>query len=100
VNRVLSKLDPNYLVSEVGGRKVFQFLTEEPFYVILKPEAVSVLRGVANLSDVEVEGPSSVLEDVVLGKLSPVDAVLNGTLKVKGDLTSAGKLVAVVRRAM
>lgn len=91
---------PTDLVAQVGGEKVFQFLTEDPFYISLRREGVSVVRGRAPTADVEVEGPSSVVEDVVQGKVSPVDAVLSGALKVRGDLAAAGRLASVVRRVM
>ncbi len=44
-------------------------------------------------------GADQVLEDIINGKLDGVKAFLFGKLKVSGDLSSAQKLVALLKRA-
>ncbi len=80
----------------------FQFKPTDAsaYYILFNQDgSISLNEGETTDAKTTFTAADQVLEDILSGKLAGVKAFLFGKLKVAGDLASAQKLVALLKRA-
>ena len=77
---------------------VIQYDIDRPLWHEIQGGEVRVHEGRAEAPDLVVAAKDAVLLDVFHGRANPMMAFMTGRLKVKGDMTLAQNLVALVDR--
>ena len=92
---------PEIMKNITGSEKQYQINPADSahYYVSVGNGALKVIDGDSKSAAATISATDSLLSDLFLGKVDPVQSFMSGKLKVSGDIFGAQKLTDLMKKA-
>jgi putative sterol carrier protein len=93
--------NPEILKNISGSEKQYQINPADSshYYVSVSKGALQVIDGDSTSPAATISATDTLLSDLFLGKVDPVQSFMSGKLKVSGDIFGAQKLTDLMKKA-